>query len=57
MLAIGCFIPVLLLVAGGAVGLFIGGNAAGLWSAAVGFVLGCILLIALLWGYERVTNR
>ncbi|HEX5326775.1 MAG TPA: hypothetical protein VFW75_08915 [Acetobacteraceae bacterium] len=57
MLVLGCFIPVVLLVAGGGVGLAVGGNAAGWWGAGAGFILGCIILAALLWGYERLADR
>jgi hypothetical protein len=57
MLVIGCLLPVLLLAAGGGVGLAIGGTLAGLWGGAAGFVIGCVALIALLWGFERVKDR
>jgi hypothetical protein len=57
MLVIGCLLPVLLLAAGGGAGLAIGGTVAGLWGAAAGFVIGCVALIVLLWGFELAKDR
>lgn len=54
---LGCLVPLLLLVLGGAVGVVIGGNTGGLWGAGAGFVLGCAVLVILLWEFERLIHR
>jgi hypothetical protein len=56
MLAIGCLIPVLTLVAGGAIGFAIGGASAPLWGGGAGFVIGLVLLVALVFGFERLRS-
>jgi len=53
MLAIGCLIPVVLAIAGGAVGFTIGSTAAGLWGGAAGFAVGVVALVAVVWAFER----
>lgn len=54
MLAIGCFIPLLLGIGGGVAGGAIGGTHAGIIGAAVGIVLGAALMLVMLWGWEKV---
>jgi hypothetical protein len=54
MVAIGCLLPVLTLVAGGAIGFAIGGATAPLWGGGVGFVIGLGLMVMLLFGFERL---
>ncbi len=53
MLAIGCLIPVVLAIAGGAVGFTIGSTTAGLWGGAAGFAVGVVALVAVVWAFER----
>jgi hypothetical protein len=53
MLAIGCLIPVILAIVGGAVGFAIGSSAAGLWGGAAGFAVGLAALVAVVWAFER----
>ncbi|MGA8191774.1 MAG: hypothetical protein WB902_00190 [Acetobacteraceae bacterium] len=57
MIAIGCFLPLVLLILGGIIGVAIGTTTAGLWGAGAGFVIGCIALIAMLWGFDRLKGR
>jgi hypothetical protein len=56
MAAIGCMIPIVLLVAGAAAGGIAGGTTAGLWGGAIGFGVGVILLLILLWLFDRARN-
>jgi hypothetical protein len=53
MLAVGCLIPVILAIVGGAVGFAIGSTAAGLWGGAAGFAVGLAALVAVFWAFER----
>jgi hypothetical protein len=53
MLAIGCLIPVILAIGGGAVGFAVGSTAAGLWGGAAGFAIGVVALVAVVWAFER----
>lgn len=58
MLAIGCFLPMVLLIVGGCAGAVIGTTtAASLWGAGAGFVIGCAGLAGMFWGFERMRNR
>lgn len=54
MVAIGCLLPVLTLVAGGAIGFAIGGSTAPLWGGGAGFAIGLGLMVMLLLGFERL---
>ncbi len=53
MLAVGCLIPVILAIVGGAVGFALGSTAAGLWGGAAGFAVGVAALVTLVWAFER----
>jgi len=57
MLAVGCLIPLVLIVVGGAAGWAIGGQHDELVGAAGGGVIGVAAMIALVWGWERIRNR
>jgi hypothetical protein len=54
MLAIGCFIPLLLGIGGGVAGAAIGGTHAGIIGAVAGIVVGAALMLVMLWGWEKV---
>jgi hypothetical protein len=54
MLAIGCFIPLVLGGAGGFAGAMIGGMRAGIYGAIAGLVVGSLLMLAMLWGWEKI---
>jgi hypothetical protein len=54
MLAIGCFIPLLLGVGGGVAGAVIGGTHTGILGAVAGVVVGTVLMLAMLWGWEKI---
>jgi hypothetical protein len=56
MLALGCLLPVITLVAGGAIGFAIGGASAPLWGGGAGLVIGLVLMIILLFGFERLKS-
>jgi hypothetical protein len=50
VLAVGCLIPFVLLVAGAAIGAAVGGTTAAYWGCAAGFAVGLIVvLLALRW--------
>jgi hypothetical protein len=50
MLAIGCFVPFVLLAAGAAIGAAVGGNTDAYWGCAVGLLVGVVLVfIAFRW--------
>jgi hypothetical protein len=54
MLAIGCFIPLLLGIGGGAAGEMIGGMRAGTIGAIGGVIVGSLLMLLMLWGWEKI---
>ena len=54
MLAIGCFIPLLLGIGGGVAGATIGGTHAGVVGAIAGVIMGTMLMLAMLWGWEKI---
>ncbi len=57
MLAVGCLIPFVLMLAGAFAGAVIGsGHAAVIGEVAGGFI-GTIAMIALLMGFERIRGR
>jgi hypothetical protein len=57
MAAIGCLLPMFLLVAGAAVGGVVGGTTTGLWGGGIGLVLGIVLMVAGLWAFERARDN
>lgn len=54
MLAIGCFIPLLLGIGGGFAGASIGGMHGGIIGAIAGTVVGGGLMLVMLWGWEKI---
>jgi hypothetical protein len=57
MIVIGCFIPIVLLLVGGAIGVTVGSTTTGVWGGVAGFVVGCAAFLALLWGLKRAEDR
>ncbi len=57
MAAIGCLLPVFLLVAGAAVGGVVGGSTTGLWGGGVGLAVGLILMVLVFWAFERARDN
>lgn len=57
MFAIGCLLPALLFVAGAILGAMWGGNSGSIWGAAIGFVSGCLLPVALFLAMRRSRKR
>jgi hypothetical protein len=57
MLAVGCLIPFVLMLAGAFAGGVIGSGHAGVIGAVTGGVIGTIAMIALLMGFERIRGR
>lgn len=57
MAAIGCLLPFLLLIAGGAVGGLIGGTRDGLWGGGIGLVIGLIGTAVMLRVFGQARNR
>jgi hypothetical protein len=56
-LFIGCLFPLILTVVGAAVGGVAGGTTAGLWGAAAGFAVGFVLMLGVLWLFDRARNK
>jgi hypothetical protein len=54
MLAVGCLIPLLLGVGGGVAGVLIAGTHAGVVGAIAGVVVGAVLMLVMLWGWEKI---
>lgn len=57
MLAIGCLIPIVLMIAGATVGGVVSGGHDAAWGALAGAAIGLAAMIALLWGFERIRGR
>lgn len=57
MLAIGCLLPIVLVVAGSGIGVVLGSTTAAVWGAVAGFFLGCVGMLAMLWGIESIKHR
>jgi hypothetical protein len=57
MLAIGCLIPVVLLIGGALAGAGLGGSRDAAIGAGVGLISGLVIMAALLWGWERIRTR
>ncbi len=57
VLAIGCLIPLVLIVAGALAGGVFGSTHAAILGAVAGGVIGTIAMIALLMGFERIRGR
>lgn len=57
MLALGCLLPVLMVAAGTGIGAAMGSTAGGIWGGIAGFFLGCLAVLALIWGIEEIKQR
>lgn len=57
MVAVGCLVPLVLIIAGAAAGGVIAGSHAAMLGAIAGAVIGAIAMIGLLWGFDRIRNR
>ena len=56
-LFIGCLFPVILTVVGAAVGGITVGTTAGLWWAAAGFAVGFVLMLGVIWLFDRARDE
>ena len=56
-LFIGCLFPLVLTVVGAAVGGITGGRTAGLWGAAAGFAVGFVLMLGVIWLFDRARDK
>ena len=56
MVAVGCLLPVIFFVIGLPIGGAIGGQHGSILGAVVGAAFGVIVMIALFWGWERITH-
>jgi hypothetical protein len=54
MLAIGCFIPFVLLVIGAALGSYLGGVHGGYWGAGIGVGAGLLATAAVMMALDRM---
>jgi hypothetical protein len=57
MVAIGCFIPFVLMLAGAGIGAATGGDRGGLIGLVAGFLIGAAAMGTALWAFERARNR
>jgi hypothetical protein len=59
MLAIGCLLPLVLMILGGLLGAWLGGGTQPpiWWGVGIGFVVGGAGRAGLLWGFERISGR
>jgi uncharacterized spore protein YtfJ len=57
MLAIGCFIPFVLLGLGAAIGSYLGADRGGYWGAAAGLGAGILIVAIAFWALERTRSR
>jgi len=57
MVALGCLIPIVLIIAGAGAGGAIGGSHAAMLGAIAGATIGAIAMVAMLWGFERIRDR
>ena len=57
MIAIGCVVPFVLMLAGAAIGAAIGDERGGLIGLVAGFLIGAAAMGISLWLFERARNR
>jgi hypothetical protein len=57
MVAIGCLVPLMLMVAGAVAGGIINGNRDAVWGALASVCLGLLAMLALFWGLDRIRSR
>ena len=57
MVALGCLVPIVLIVAGAAAGGVIAGSHAALLGAIAGAVVGAVAMVGVLWGFDRIRDR
>jgi hypothetical protein len=57
MLAVGCLIPLVLIVAGALGGWAIGGQTDSIIGAVAGGAIGAVAMIALAWGWDKIVSR
>ncbi len=56
MAAIGCLIPLVLMIIGAVAGSAIGGRTVGVWGGAIGVVVGVAAMLLMWWLFERAKN-
>jgi hypothetical protein len=57
MIAIGCLLPFVLMIAGALLGAAYGGTHAGMIGLVAGLVLGIAGAIGMIWAFARAENR
>ena len=57
MMAVGCLIPMVLMIGGAVVGGVAGGTHAAILGLVAGGAIGGAAMAALLWGFERIRSR
>jgi uncharacterized spore protein YtfJ len=57
MLAVGCFIPFVLLGLGAAVGSYVGADRGGYWGAGAGLAAGILIVAVMFWLLERTRGK
>ena len=57
MVAVGCLIPIVLIIAGAAAGGVISGSHAAMLGAIGGAIIGAVAMIGVLWAFDRIRDR
>ncbi len=57
MLAVGCLIPFVLILAGAVGGWALGGQTDAIVGAVAGGAIGVAAMLALAWGWEKIVSR
>ena len=57
MVAIGCLLPFVLLLAGAAVGGVLGGTQGGLWGGGAGLAIGLVGALTMVRSFSRARNQ
>ncbi len=57
MIAIGCLLPFVLMIAGALAGAALGGTHAGMIGLIAGLAIGVVAAVAMVWGLARVEDR
>ena len=57
MPVISCLLPMILTVVGATVGGITGGTTGGLWGAAAGFAGGFVLMLGVIWLFDRAKDK
>ncbi len=57
MPAVGCLLPIVLMIAGAALGGVVSGGHDTVWGGVAGAAIGLLAMIAMFWVFERIRSR